>query len=237
MDRLELTLGSAAENVALDEALLDREEARRAGREVLRLWESPEPIVVLGRTSKRALEVNEVECRRRGIPILRRSSGGAAIIAGPGCLMYAVVLSYEKRPELRPLDRAHAFVLERTAAALQPLLPGAVRCGTSDLALDGRKFSGNSMRAKRHHFLYHGTILYDFPLELVSACLRQPPRQPIYRAGREHEAFLMNIPLSADALRAALVQAWHAHLTGEAWPAELTAQLVRERYSLASWNE
>ena len=55
------------------------------------------------------------------IPILRRSSGGAAIVAGPGCLMYAVVLSYEARPELRDISRAHAFVLDRLATCAQQL--------------------------------------------------------------------------------------------------------------------
>ncbi len=35
-----------------------------------------------------------------GIPVLRRASGGAAIVIGPGCLMYALVLSYELRPSL-----------------------------------------------------------------------------------------------------------------------------------------
>jgi lipoate-protein ligase A len=83
MQRLELTLDTPAENIALDEALLDEAEARGPEAEYLRVWESRAPLVVLGRSSK-AEEVNLAACRERGMPVLRRSSGGAAIVAGPG---------------------------------------------------------------------------------------------------------------------------------------------------------
>jgi len=69
--------------------------------------------------------------------------------------------------------------------------------GTSDLAVAERKFSGNSSRVKRGHLLYHGTLLYDFPLGLISDCLRTPPRQPHYRERRSHGEFVNNIPATA----------------------------------------
>src|SRR4051794_20177330 len=106
MRRLHLTLPTAAENVALDEALLDYADDEGSACEILRIWESPQPMVVVGRSSRVAQEINRVECAKRNIPIVRRSSGGAAIVAGPGCLMYAVVLSYQTRPELRDISQA-----------------------------------------------------------------------------------------------------------------------------------
>src|SRR5438309_745877 len=112
MQILDLTLSTPAENLALDEALLEWAEEKKPDAEFLRLWESPRPMVVVGRSSRVAKEVNESACCERRIPILRRSSGGAAVVAGPGCLMYALVLSYNTRPELRDISRAHAFVLD-----------------------------------------------------------------------------------------------------------------------------
>src|SRR5262245_57428061 len=100
---LDLTLPSAAENVALDEALLDAAESGEAQNEVLRLWESPEPLVVVGRSSRVGAEVDLDTCRAGNVPVLRRPSGGAAIVAGPGCLMYSVVLRYAGREHLRLL--------------------------------------------------------------------------------------------------------------------------------------
>ena len=237
MRYLDLTLPGAAENLALDEALL--EQAQSAGRptETLRLWEPARPMAVLGRSSKIDDEVHLDACRELGIPVLRRVSGGAAVLTGPGCLMYALVLSCRLRPGLRSVEHAHRFVLGTLAAALGPLAPG-VRCrGTSDLAIGEYKFSGNSIRLKRDHLLYHGTLLYDFPLELIARCLKMPPRQPGYRDGRSHREFMTNLPLQPTVIRRALLAAWKAHEPYNNWPEDPTARLAVEKYGRRHWNE
>jgi lipoate---protein ligase len=237
MRYLDLTLPTPEENLALDEALLEEAEAAAAPRETLRLWEAESPLVVVGRSSRVEDEVQIEACRKDGVPVLRRVSGGAAIAAGPGCLMYALILSYEKRPELRPLQNTHQFVLNTIAAALRPRCP-EVRCaGTSDLALRDRKFSGNSMRARRRYFLYHGTLLYRFPLEWIDLYLKHPPRTPEYRGGRNHGAFVANLPLSREAIGNALIQAWEATEPRADWPQAAVAQLVAEKYSRPEWNQ
>jgi lipoate-protein ligase A len=236
MLRLDLTCADPVQNLALDEALLDVAEEGLAPGEILRLWEPTAPLVVVGRSSQVAGEVRLDECQRRGIPVLRRASGGAAIVAGPGCLMYAVVLSYARHPELRMLDQAHQYVLRRIAAGLSTLGIVADICGTSDLAVGGRKFSGNSLRCKREHFLYHGTLLYDFDLSLISSLLGVPPRVPDYRENRPHEEFVTNLKASREALVNSLTQAFGATDVITAWPADRTKRLVEERYGRDSWN-
>jgi lipoate-protein ligase A len=243
MRRLMLTLQTPAANLALDEALLDWAEAEGPHAEALRVWESPTPIVVLGRSSRVDTEVDAAACARRGIPILRRTSGGAAIVAGPGCLMYAVVASYDRRPEAHGIHPSHAYVLDRLAAALRLVVPAVERAGTSDLVLAAgssaaaaRKFSGNSLRVKRTHFLYHGTLLYDFDLPLVAACLRLPPRQPEYRKSRGHAAFIANLPAARDAVESAVLAAWPTDGEFIDWPQTRVDQLVAERYSQDEWN-
>jgi lipoate-protein ligase A len=236
MQLLDLTLPTAAENVALDEALLEAAEESGRPSEVLRLWEPRQTLVVIGRASHVDQEVYREECLRRGIPIIRRTSGGAAIVAGPGCLMYAVVLSFDRRPHARVIEQAHSLVLGRLAEALESLAPGIERQGTSDLAIAGRKVSGNSMRARRTHLLYHGTLLYGFPLATIETCLKSPPRQPDYRAGRTHADFVTNLPTTTADLRSALAAAWGAGEILPAWPQEKTALLVHERYGRDAWN-
>jgi lipoate---protein ligase len=238
-----ITLPTAAENIALDEALLDEAEEGSGEDEFLRIWESPLPIVVAGRSTRISAEINVAECETKGIPILRRSSGGAAIVAGSGCLMYAVVISHKKRPELLDITRAHRFVMTRIVEALKPLTAyvGAIRvAGTSDLVLDDdaalRKFSGNSLRVKRSHFLYHGTILNDFDLSLISSCLLVPPRQPEYRKRRAHEDFIANLPVRRSDLVDALGAAWPA--TGELKdvPIARVQKLVADRFGQRKWT-
>lgn len=236
MRLLDLTLPTPAENLALDEALLAAAEQSGAPDETLRFWESQQPIVVVGRSSRVAAEVHVDACKNHGVPIFRRISGGSAIVAGPGCLMYALVLSYELRPHFRSLDAAHRDVLGALCGALTACSADVRRQGTSDLAIGSMKFSGNSVRCRRRHLLYHGTLLYNFALPKVAQCLRQPPREPNYRQSRSHEQFLTNIPATAAALRRAIQRAWQATVVRAAWPAELTASLAGDKYGDPSWN-
>jgi lipoate-protein ligase A len=248
MRYLDLTLPTAAENLALDEALLEEAESLGQPAETLRVWEPTGLAVVVGRSSKIADEVHVEACLQSGVPILRRTSGGAAVVLGPGCLMYALVVSLQLRPELRAVNRAHRWVRGTLAEALGRLVPGVCCRGTSDLAIDCenetvplscqqlQKVSGNSVRLKREHFLYHGTLLYNFPLEWADRLLAMPPRQPEYRRGRAHGTFLANLPLDAASIRQALTTAFEADDVRPDWPQDLTGRLVAERYARPEWN-
>ncbi len=236
MKFLDLTLATPAHNLALDQALLDEAEAYGTTEDVLRVWESDRPVVVVGRSTRVAQEVDLAACRAARIDVLRRVSGGASVVAGPGCLMYAVILSCERRPELRMIDRAHRYVLETVARGLRTLVDDVSIQGISDLTRGTRKFSGNSLRCQRHHILYHGTILYQFPLAWLSRYLNEPPRQPDYRQQRRHEAFVDNFPATRPELTGALRAAWNADQALQAWPTRRVEQLAAERYTQDTWN-
>lgn len=237
---LDQTLPTPAENLALDEALLQAP----THQDTLRLWEPGEPMVVLGRSSRVAEEIDRGACDAAGAAILRRVSGGAAIVTGPGCLMYTLVLDAEGRAELGSVDRSHAWVMRVMVAALSAACPTVTSAGTSDLALRSepsgplRKFSGNSVRVVRSRLLYHGTLLYDFDLASIGRLLRTPPRQPEYRDGRGHDGFVANLPVDGATLRAALITAWGAETPRAFTPdlADATRRLAEERYTRPEWN-
>ena len=221
MKYLDLTLPTPAENLACDEQLLDAAE-RGDGGEVLRVWESPEPFVVVGYGQTIATEVNVAACAARKIPVLRRCSGGGTVVQGPGCLSYALVLKIAANAELKNITTANRFIMERNRAAIE----GEVRsqnpevrieiCGHTDLALKTQhstlntqhKFSGNAQRRRRNFILFHGTFLLNFDLALVSELLPMPSRQPDYRGSRAHENFLTHLQLPAAAVKLALRAAW-----------------------------
>ncbi len=229
---LDRTLPSAAENLALDEALLLEAEAGRGG-EVLRVWEWPDPAVVLGAGCRLAEDVDEAACAADGVPVLRRASGGGTVLLGPGCLLYTLVLDQEREPALTQIQPSYRFILGRVASALGG---EAVQEGISDLALAGRKFSGNAQQRKRRHLLHHGTLLYAFDLGRVGRYLRPPPRQPEYRAGRTHADFLLNLPLSATELKRRLRAAWGAGAEPASWPEAEVRRLVADKYASPDWR-
>jgi lipoate-protein ligase A len=235
MQFLDLTLPSLAENLALDEALLLEADEGRGG-EVLRLWEWPTPAVVLGAGCWLARDVDEDACRADGVPILRRASGGGTVLLGHGCLLYSLVLRYERSPALHDITASYRYLLDRVREALADLLPAIEHAGISDLAAAGRKFSGNAQQRKRHHLLHHGTLLYDFDLAQVGRYLRMPERQPDYRGRRDHAAFLGNLPAAADELRQRLRHACGAMTVLPTWPEDAVGQLVSEKYATGAWT-
>lgn len=237
MQHLDLTLATAAENLALDDALLEAAELGELASEILRLWELPEYCVVLGRSSAAEVEVNLAACREGGVPVLRRSSGGGTILAGPGCLMVSLVLDLQLHPHLAKIDAAHEFVLQRLAGILTSEQNKVMAIGTSDLALRAssaqpwQKFSGNAMRLKRSHLLYHGTLLYDFDLDSVSRLLATPTRTPAYRQSRSHAEFVANFSATRDELVEQLVAGWNAEDELPDWPQTRTAELTAKKYT------
>jgi lipoate-protein ligase A len=237
---LERTLATPAENLALDHALLETPTTDSSSPEVLRVWEAERPLVVLGRSSRVEQEVDTAACRMAGVPIVRRVSGGATILAGPGCLMHAVVFDLQRRPGLRAIDAAHAFVLGRLVEAFRPAVPTARCAGASDLVFESAgqlvKCSGNSIRLVRDRLLYHGTLLYDFDLALIPRLLREPPRQPDYRERRPHERFVANLPMNRAELIAALRKTFGAEEAFGAIPSALVESLIENQYGQEVWN-
>lgn len=232
MKLLDLTLPDPASNLACDEALLDAGEA--GGDAVLRFWESPDYFVVIGYANHVAREVNGPACARRRVPILRRCSGGGTVLQGPGCLNYALILP---APSASVTD-TNRFIMNRHRDALSRLLGRPVTFdGHTDLALDGKKFSGNSQRRRKHCILFHGTFLLDFDLPLVEELLRMPSNEPAYRQHRAHGEFLANLNRPAPAIKTALRQVWGATDQLAAPPADRIAELVTEKYATRAWNE
>ncbi len=235
MERLDLSLADPAANLALDEALLVQAEAGEGG-EVLRLWSFAHAVVVIGRGSKLSGEADQTYCQAHGIPILRRCSGGAAIVGGPGCLMYSLVLSLQLRPQLRQVDQAHRMVMARLLDAVAGQHAGVRWQGTCDLTVAGRKFSGNSLRIARQHLLYHGTVLHAADLDQIHRCLATPPRQPEYRQGRSHADFITNLAIDPRQLRDDIAAAFGATDAMRQWPRETTARLKSQRYDDPAWH-
>lgn len=235
---MDVDLGDAAANLALDEALLEAAHDGALGAPVVRTWMAAETTIVLGSSSRVDDEVHVAACVEAGARLVRRPSGGLTVLLGPGCLVWSVVAPHPGGPP--PLDAIHASLLEPLAAALRAAGRPVERRGTSDLALvDGReerKVSGNSLRVRRDAVLYHGTLLDSFDLDAVSRLLRHPPREPGYRGGRPHASFLANLRLGGDALTTLVRDAFGAVQPIRDWPRHRAAELLATRYACEAWT-
>ena len=245
---LDLTLPTPAENLALDEALLlsvdtapcrtsDSTAVETQGHgALLRVWSTDQPMVVIGRSSRIAQEVHLEQARARGVPVLRRCSGGAAVALGPGCLVYSLIIHLESACGLRMLDVAHRYVMDRMLRAIGPFTSNAAFDGTCDLVIEGKKFSGNSLRVGRNWMLYHGTLLLNMDLCLINDLLRHPPKEPGYRSGRPHAEFVTNLNIDTARMVDSIRQAWQAWQPTPDLPLDQVRSLVEKRYSADAWN-
>ena len=204
-----------------------------------------EPFVVVGYANQVEREVNVAAFAARGIPILRRCSGGGTVVQGPGCLNYALVLRITPEGPTRSISAANQFIMERNREAIQtarskseirnPKSEIQIQ-GHTDLTLNGLKFSGNSQRRRREFLLFHGTFLLNFDLQLVDELLPMPSQEPDYRQRRGHGEFLTNLPLPAESVKSALQTAWVATGRFATVTAEAIAGLAARKYALHSWN-
>ena len=234
---LDINLTTPAENLALEEVLLDAVEG--AGSEdTLRLWESSTTFVTLGTGQQWQREVIEEHCTKDGIPIMRRCSAGGCVLQGPGCLNYGLFLTYARFPELKGITASYKFILAKIIAAFKTRDIPLAQNGISDLTFAGRKISGSAQRRRKHALLHHGTLLYEPNIKGMTRYLREPADRPEYRGDRGHDDFIGQLPLTAPALKSVLVQAFSAGpIPSPLAACELTdsGALAREKYSTDDW--
>jgi lipoate-protein ligase A len=256
MNYLDLTLPTPAANLACDEALLDACD-ENPDAEILRFWEPGQYFVVLGYANHAASEANLAVCRAENIPVLRRCSGGGAVLQGPGCLNYSLVLGLARHPALGTIPGANRHIMEQQRRTLERVLARPVSVqGVTDLSVDSLaspgdsplstlhspfpsvpgplKFSGNAQRRKRRALLFHGTFLLDFDIALVQKILPMPSREPGYRQNRPHSQFLTNLCVSAAVLKTALRETWSA-LQPPGRPPQIALSLA-QKYAGEEWN-
>ena len=145
-------------NLALEEYLFERGEG-----DAFLLWQNA-PTVVIGKNQNAHAELHIDECRRRGIRIARRITGGGAVYHDMGNLNYSYIASGTGTLDFARFEAPIIAALSRVGVA-------ATASGRNDLLVDGRKFSGNAQHSKNGRTLHHGTLLFDTDLSVLSSVL------------------------------------------------------------------
>jgi len=194
-----------------DFALLSRADPGAS----IRTWECAGHAVVLGVGQRLDREVCGAECTRLDVPVIRRASGGGAVVVGEGTLQYAIALRYDVDRELESIPGSKRFCHRATVAALEEAGVGATLHAdeSGDLCVGDRKAAGVALKRTRTAMMLHGTILLDADLDAIASLLRHPQREPGYRAGRPHRDFLVNLGAINVARFTSALQRWARSLS------------------------
>jgi lipoate-protein ligase A len=169
--------------------------ARAGAGPAVRTWTCIDATVVLGVSRELELEVDVEACDRRGVAVVRRASGGGTVLIGPGTLQYAFALPHPTGAAPCSIDDVKRFCSAVVGDALAASgVEAAIESDVSgDLHIGARKIAGVALRRVRDATLLHGTLLVNADLALIAEVLRHPSREPAWRQGRGHLAFVANL--------------------------------------------
>lgn len=189
---------------AYDDDLIDA--TRRDRRKRLRVYRLTDTVVVLGAGSRPAAELDLDACAADGVPVLRRRGGGCAVVLDPGNVIVSVAVTGMPFGHHRRHFDALTGWLAHGLAAIG--VPGVRQAGICDLALGEHKVGGACLHRQRDLLYYSASLLFAADLARIQRYLRHPPREPDYRRGRAHAAFLKRLGSASgdvgEAERAAL---------------------------------
>lgn len=181
-------LQTAEENMAEDAALLaDCEQGRIPP--TVRLYGWSEPAITIGYSQKAEAELLVERCRELGIAIVRRPTGGRALLHHRE-LTYAVVAPVTLAPFNRGLKATFQAVSEALLVGLQSLgvqgdiNTGKLRSGPArspacfaslnhcEITIDGKKLVGSAQKRTSKAFLQHGSVIIESDHKLFASLLK-----------------------------------------------------------------
>jgi lipoate-protein ligase A len=165
---------TAAENMALDEALLELKGEGRSPNTIHFMQFSPRSVLVGYHQSIRE-EIRETYCRENGIEINRRVTGGGAIFFDENQLGWEVICDKSFFNVSIPTPALFKRLCTPVATALTQLgVAGAEFRPRNDIEVGGRKISGTGGTESEGAFLFQGTMLVDFDVDTMLRALRIP---------------------------------------------------------------
>ncbi|MFQ5988528.1 MAG: biotin/lipoate A/B protein ligase family protein [Candidatus Methylomirabilales bacterium] len=240
-------------NMAIDEVLA-LGCARGWSPPSLRLYRWTVPTVSLGYNQSIHDEVDLTACRQRGIPLVRRPTGGRALLHYQE-LTYSLTLSTP--PGSRSVLQDYQWISNCLLLALRKLgvevtvsrgdhtrsQTGGV-CFMSpsrhELAVDGRKLVGSAQRRFNHALLQQGSLLMDIDYPAWIALFPQA-RELEARATALRFVLRISPPWEevAQAIRVGFEEGAEVQMNlGELTPPEWKAAraLVQKRYRTTDWT-
>ncbi len=249
---LPLETNNAAMNMAIDEAILN---ARITGQvsNTLRFYRWQPSAVSIGKNQNPENELYLDSCKRLGVDLVRRISGGGTVYHDfDGEVTYCVI---GKSSDFGSGDITGVYVLIYRAVTDALRLLGLTADFSSgdakncpNLTVNGKKISGSSQTITRGVVMQHGTLLRSVDLPKMFQLLKLKDTGCTQAADiAKHKITSIKNELgheiSPDTVANALAQGFKAMLKIQLEPSTLTTiekdlanKLYKEKYATKEWN-
>jgi lipoate-protein ligase A len=250
---LKLETHTAFMNMAIDEAILEA-RIKNVVPNTIRLYQWKPSAVSIGKFQNMEKEAHLDNCRKNGVDIVRRITGGGAVYHdAEGEITYSVIAS-EEDLNAKDIADVYAKIYSGLSDGLRGLgLTTDFREGSAktcpNLTINGKKISGSAQSHKKGTVLQHGTFLVDVDLEKMFTFLKVPWAKTRTEAvnAAKHKITSIKEGIGQDVaikdVDQALIQGFQRTLrlkliNGELTPyeQELAKDLYKKKYLTDEWN-
>ena len=232
---LETGEGSGSWNMGLDQALMSTVDEFIP---VLRLYGWKPSAVSIGYFQSLEQEVDVKKCEDLGIDVVRRITGGGAVL-------HEQELTYSFITKIFPADieESYKLICEPVVMCIKKLGFDAKFSPINDIIVKNKKVSGNAQTRRNNVLLQHGTILLDIDIDKMFSVLKVPSEKIKDKAIQDVKERVMGLKVSFGEVANQLWQSF-----GEIFEAEVFRDRVRAdeiieakimqnyKYSTYSWN-
>ena len=169
---IDLEIHDGFTNMAIDEAILNARIENKVPN-TLRFYRWNPSAVSIGKNQSIRNEVDLDACKKLGIDVVRRISGGGAVFHDfNGEITYSIIA---RQADLIPneIDESfrklcHGIIIALSKLGLEAY-HGKFHCPS--IFVNNRKISGNAQARRKNAILQHGTILLDYNPNLMYTVL------------------------------------------------------------------
>jgi len=250
---LKLETHNAFMNMAIDEAIL-KARIENLVPNTIRFYRWKPSAVSIGKFQSIGKEVHLGNCRKHGVDVVRRITGGGTVYHDAEDEITYSVIANKDDLEAKDITAVYAKIYAGLAEAVKILgLTADFNEGNAkicpNLTVNGKKISGSAQSHKSGVVLQHGTLLLDVDLKKMFTFLRVPWANTLMEIINvaKHKITSLKKELGKDVSvreayqalidgfqKALNIQLANSELTP--YEHELAEKLYREKYTTDEWN-
>lgn len=243
-----LDINDAYMNMAIDEAIC-RLRSQGKSLNTIRLYRWKPSAVSIGYFQILDQEVDVEACKRLGVDIIRRMTGGGAVYHSyDGEVTYSVIVNQDNPKIPLNIIKSYELICSGVVAAMENLGIKADFRPVNDIDVNDKKISGNAQTRRWNVVLQHGTILLDADIKTMFTVLKVSKEKisdKLIKSAEERVTTIrrelgrkVSFKETAEALKISFPKVFGVQLIESGLSREekdLASRLRKEKYSTPEW--